>query len=147
MPRQSVIAVTENNRRFAVTVNKGTHVSWQKIDGTGSILDTSSSTKTYPVSGPLCDYCIMVYPNDKRYFFLVELKGTDVMHGVRQLENTIRQIKTIYKHYPKREAYIIAKGFPGPILTRFQNKRQEFKMLFGFGLFAHTGKYKKTLNC
>ena len=91
----------------------------------------------------MCDYCIMVYPKNKHYFFLIELKGKKVKHGVEQLENTIRQIRKVYEDYPKKEAYIIAKGFPGPISTEYQNKKQEFKMSFGFDLVVRTGNYER----
>lgn len=74
---RQTVTVQENGRKYILHNSQQKHLTVYKIDG--GLIKDKNETK--------CDFGIYVEDN---WLFLVELKGGDYEHALRQIENTIR---------------------------------------------------------
>lgn len=75
----SRFTVKENKRSFSVCCKDTNLVDKYKIDG---YFDKSAGHKK-------CDYLFVYHHSSKETIIFVELKGTDIKHAIRQLDETI----------------------------------------------------------
>lgn len=65
--------------------------------------------------GQKCDYMVLVQPDAKVVEFvqvLVELKGTDVEHAIKQLESSLSNSLLQHSSIRAKKARIVAQSFP-----------------------------------
>jgi len=117
------IPVRENNRTFRIINDSMFYINKVKVDD------------CYIKSGLRCDYLFEIIEKDivKKVFY-VELKGKNIEHAIKQLEQTILYCKSIHKNISEKECHIIASRVPSAN-TKFQKLKSEFKRKNGVQLF------------
>ena len=75
--------------------------------------------------GIKCDKLLLSSDEHEEYY--VELKGTDVMHAIDQLEETIKRLG---EYDDKRHAYVVSTNVAPAINTRCQQKIKYFKVKY-----------------
>lgn len=108
--RRKLISLTEKGKTFYGDNNKEKEVAQYHIDNKHNSV-TSNNVR--------CDYAIYIFDrknknlDDDRLIF-IELKGSDIKQGIRQIEQTIRDW-IIYGLNPKRvDARIVVSKSPNP---------------------------------
>lgn len=101
----------EENRRKIVFANPDQQV-YKKVQVDGCAI----------TQGERCDN--LLTSDDEREERFVELKGTDVMHAIDQLERTIREIG---EYNDDRHAYVICTNVAPAFNTQIQKKKKFFK--------------------
>ncbi|MDY4978633.1 MAG: hypothetical protein SO070_07200 [Ruminococcus bromii] len=80
------IVCTENKKTYKA-INKNSHIVFQyKIDG--DVIPSSDSRKR-------CDY--LLEDETMRKAFLIELKGTQLLHALEQIESTVNIFKPVFQ--------------------------------------------------
>lgn len=110
-----LLRVLENNRDFAVYTTAS--------DADALHIDSTD----YAESCSRCDYAIRVSPLNPRHFFFVELKGNDVVKAAKQLVCSIEHLKSLYKDYSIRQAWVISGGWRPAVKTSFQIQKAKAK--------------------
>ncbi|MCF0187314.1 MAG: hypothetical protein HUJ98_12605 [Bacteroidaceae bacterium] len=115
--KDKLIVFEENARRIAFDNQDHKHCFRCTVDG-GIITE-----------GPRCDFLLIVSDindvNNRNQEHYIELKGSDVLHAIDQLEATIKQIK--HKKVDKRCAYVVCKRVNKTIKTKIQISQAKFK--------------------
>lgn len=91
-----------------------------------------------------CDFLFFRVKTDDPYF--VELKGTDVLHAVSQIKETVNWVKK-YKALRKENVYgfIVGGSIPKSANQKFRLLQQEFQRDLGKELKRETDKMIKRL--
>ncbi|EHK2774203.1 hypothetical protein ACKB4K_001493 [Vibrio vulnificus] len=120
----SIVKVTEKRSSFSVENKKRENIQKLAVDG---CLITDSRER--------CDW-ILFQDSPKKKAFYVELKGCDVLHGISQLENTVKTTKDKFNGY-KKECHLIASRVPShsPSLAK---KKLQFQKETGVTLSIST---------
>jgi hypothetical protein len=126
-----IVRVSENRREFRIENNSRYEINKVTVDD------------CYITSGLKCDYLFEIINTDIKEVFYVELKGSDIFHGIKQLESTIKYCKTIHNTITKT-AYIVASRFPKSS-TSSQKFKKEFKRIHSIQLFIDTNKKEVTV--
>jgi len=93
-----------------------------------------------PIKGKKCDWLIIT-SGDVEHF--VELKGNDVNHAVKQLENTMKNISTDYKKR-KKHCFIACTRSP-KTSTEIQCLKVLFKRKYNSNLYVKSRESEYTL--
>lgn len=120
----SKIVVEENHRRFEYNNFANETVDRIQIDG------------CVPIAPPVCDYGISF--SDKSKYWLIELKGKNILHAIRQLENTYLQLKTIMQ-IPCEKIIVVSSCCPIPL--KVNSEKIRIKTVYGITLIV------KNRNC
>jgi len=130
--KNKIVPVNENKREFRIQNNSRYEINTVTVD------------KCYITSGLKCDYLFEIILNtDIKKVYYVELKGSDISHGIKQLESTIQYCKSEHNRVSK-EAYIIASKFPKSS-TSSQKLKKEFKRVNNIQLFIDTKQREVTV--
>ena len=90
-------------------------------------LETDGSSNRFPPnsSSPVCDWCVFAAQSLNAYF--VELKGSDFIHAVEQIERTLDYMVGRYRLHPVK-AFAVLKGVhPSNARPGKANARDKFK--------------------
>src|SRR6187402_983373 len=102
----------EKGRQLRLNLTPGKTLCKAQIDG--CLIKDSGIIK--------CDFLFKICPDNK--YYLVELKGTDVEHAVKQIENTFDIVNKRIKEKPQHfTGHIISSAIPRAEL-RFQNLKE-----------------------
>lgn len=101
----------EENKRKIIFLNPERH-TYKKVDVDGCTIKEGKRCDKLLLSADECE---------ERY---VELKGTDVMHAIEQLEATIKQLG---ENEDNRHSYVICTNVAPAIESRIQLKMKLFK--------------------
>lgn len=101
----------EENKRKIIFLNSQ-RLPYERVDVDGCTIN----------DGVRCDKLLL--SADEREERYVELKGTDVMHAIEQLEETI---KCLGEYTDNRHAYVISTNVAPAIDTKRQSKIKYFK--------------------
>jgi len=129
--QNKIVSVSENKRKFMVnnkslfTINKVT------VDD------------CYITSGLKCDFLFEVIDEELKEVFYVELKGSDISHGIQQLEATVKHCLSIHKTVP-RSCFIVASRVP-KASTSTQKSKKEFKRKNSVMLYIDTKQKEVTV--
>lgn len=104
----------EENRRKIVFTNRDAR-SYKKVQVDGCAI----------VQGERCDNLLTSADENEERF--VELKGTDVLHAIHQLERTIQMIG---EYEDNRHAYVICTNVAPAYTTQIQKKKILFKQKY-----------------
>lgn len=118
-------------RRSKITFNNTNKKRIKKVD-----------VECLKLKGKSCDGLLIELENDNIEHF-VELKGNKVFEGIKQVQNTIRQISSNPFNQLKH-SYIISTKCPRIDSTILRTKRI-FKRDFNSSLTINTGKYSKNI--
>lgn len=108
----------EENKRKIIFLNPERH-AYKKVDVDGCTIK----------DGMRCDKLLL--STDEREERYVELKGTDVMHAIEQLEATINRLG---EHNENRHAYVICTNVAPAIESRIQLKMKLLKSKYNSAL-------------
>lgn len=97
---RSKIKCEERNKKYVLDNTLKNHVILYKMDG-GII----SVDKTVPEGTCKCDY-LFVSDGNERNAILVELKGTDMIHSLKQLDETL----TLFRPYFSTLSHVYGRG-------------------------------------
>ena len=90
--------------------------------------------------GIKCDYLFEVDNLKKLYF--VELKGTDIIKGIRQIYETVRHLQPFYPNWVY-EARIVSRNVPAAINDR--NEKEKLKKICNGGrVTVHENRHIET---
>jgi len=105
-----VISTQENAMKLTINNPAGRTVTKVKVDG---CLST--------ITGKRCDYLFEIDRPIMHVIYL-ELKGHDIAKAYGQLKATVQHFKSIHKHCPKKECYIVASRIPkaGPQIQQLK---------------------------
>jgi hypothetical protein len=109
-----IVVVSENKRKFIIKNNSLYTINEVKVDG------------CYIKVGLKCDFLFELSKETIEKVFYVELKGSDVTHGIEQLESTINTCKAIHSQLYK-ECYIVASKVPSSGTSSQVLKKQFIK--------------------
>ena len=129
--QNKIVPVSENKRKFIVnneslfTINKVTVVN------------------CYIKSGLKCDFLFEIIDEELKEVFYVELKGSNISHGIQQLEATVKHCLRIHKSVP-RSCYIVASRVP-KASTSTQKAKKEFKRKHSVMLYIDTKQKEVTV--
>jgi len=126
-----IVPVSENKREFRIQNNSRYEINKVTVDG------------CYITSGLKCDYLFEIINRDIKEVFYIELKGSDISHGIKQLEATIKHCESEHKRVSKK-AYIVASKFPKSS-TSSQKLKKEFKRVNHIQLFIDTKQREVTV--
>ncbi len=70
-----------------------------------------------------CDYIVQYEENNTRHVVYIELKGSDVKHGCKQLLATVERFSAIHAKHKKHCRLAVHRPPPG---SRLQKYAQEF---------------------
>jgi len=96
---KKIVVVSENKRKFRIKNNSLYTINEVEVDG------------CYIKVGLKCDFLFELSKKTIEKVFYVELKGSDVTHGIEQLESTMNTCKAIHSGFDK-ECYIVASKVP-----------------------------------
>jgi len=129
-----IVPVSENKREFRIQNKSGCKINKVTVDG------------CYITSGLKCDYLFEIIKTDVEEVYYVELKGSDISHGRKQLESTIKYCNSEHRSVFKKEAYIVASKFKSPkSSTSSQKLKREFKRVNNIPLFIYTKQIEVTV--
>jgi hypothetical protein len=129
-------ACNQNHKRFSVVFKESKnqvkdHICRIRVDG--GLISSSESGK--------CDFVFYLCSSEK--FLFVELKGTDWPKPYKQIISTIEHFRKNLKIDLQKgdfEAFIIRGGSPAS-RTDINDKKDEFKRLYGVTLSVHTNSH------
>lgn len=110
----NIVSVSENKRKFTIKNNSKFIINEVKVDG------------CYINSGLKCDFLFELGKKSIEKVFYVELKGSDITHGIQQIEATIKFCNKIHKQI-KKECYIVASKVPSSGTSSQVLKKQFIK--------------------
>lgn len=120
----------EENKRKIIFLNPE-RLSYKKVQVDGCVINDK---------GMRCDKLLVSdNENEERY---VELKGTDVMHAIDQLEATIQRIGEFYGN---RHAYVISTNVAPAYNTKIQMKAKYFRKKYHSGLLVKEKQLEEAL--
>ncbi|MDJ0797618.1 MAG: hypothetical protein QNJ51_12520 [Calothrix sp. MO_167.B12] len=130
------ISVKENKSKITFCNKNSIEVNKVQVDG---CLD---------IPGVKCDWLIIIdkpkdYP-DVYIEIYIELKGGDVKHAFKQIENTINNISIDQKNVPKY-CYVITTRYPR-ITSEIQNQKKDLKKNYNAVLKVQTTVYTENIN-
>jgi hypothetical protein len=123
--QHKIVSVSENKRKFTVnnkslfTINKVTVDDCYMREGVKK-----------------CDFLFEIIDEELKEVFYVELKGSDISHGIQQLEATLKHCLSLHKNVP-RSCYIVASRVP-KASTSTQKSKKEFKRKHSVMLYIDT---------
>lgn len=131
LSNNSIVSVSENKRSFAINNNHSKKINKVKVDG------------CYITSGLKCDYLFEILDkNNKKtsidLVYYVELKGSDISHGYKQLSATLQHCQHNHTSCIKK-CYIVASKFPSAG-TSSQTMKKKFYRLNNVQLFISSSK-------
>lgn len=114
--------VEENKRKFTVKWERKGERTLCKIKVDGCLIPDQTKNK--------CDFAFMICP-EKRFLF-VELKGTDIEHGIKQLLDTITffRSKTAIPQ-DSISGYIVSSAVPSNSNQKIREAQMRFKKFIG----------------
>ena len=122
-----IVVIKENKRVFRIKNSSDFNINTVTVDG------------CYITTGLKCDFLFEIINNEEiEKVFYVELKGSDVAHGIQQLEATLRHCLSEHKSF-SRECYIVASRVPKSS-TSSQNQKKEFRRKNRVSLFIDTNQ-------
>jgi hypothetical protein len=122
--QNKIVSVSENKRKF--TVNNKSLFTINKV----------TVDDCYITEGLRCDFLFEVIDEELKKVFYVELKGSDISHGIQQLEATVKHCLSIHKSVP-RSCYIVASKVPKASPST-QKYKKEFKRKHSVMLYIDT---------
>jgi len=127
--KNKIISISENNMKFVIKNKSNFKINKVFVDS------------CYIKSGLKCDYLFeIIHIRVVNRVLYVELKGKNIEHAIKQLQETINHCKTIHINIHK-ESYIIASKIPrASVASQILKKR--FKAKNNIQLFIDT-KYKE----
>lgn len=132
------VVVEENGRKFTVVVPKSAKSEKIRVDG--GLINSNKKKK--------CDWAIRINPNEQEHFFFVELKGTDLLYAIDQLEATIVELRDLHKAYADKQAHAVCSRVIPHFQSGAQNAAVRFKKKYGFVLRWHSNAgTTKCANC
>jgi len=129
--QNKIVTVSENKRKFIIN-NKSLFT-----------INTVTVDECYVKSGLRCDFLFEVIDEELKEVFYVELKGSDISHGIQQLEATLKHCLAIHKNIPK-SCYIVASRVP-KTSTSTQKQKKEFKRKNSVMLYIDTKQKEVTV--
>ncbi len=129
--QNKIVSVSENKRKF--TVNNKSLFTINKV----------TVDDCFITSGLKCDFLFEIIDEELKEVFYVELKGSDISHGIQQLESTVKHCLSIHKNVP-RGCYIVASRVP-KASTSTQKAKKEFKRKNGIMLYIDTKQKEVTV--
>lgn len=120
----------EENRRKIIFLNPS-KLQYLKVKVDGCAIRDNSIR---------CDYLLV--SNDEREERYVELKGTDVMHAIDQIEATIKRIG---ESTDNRHSYVICTGVAPHCTTRIQIKQILFRNKYKSKLLIKEKEFREKL--
>lgn len=127
--RDSQIKFEENRRKIIFANPSNLKYLKVKVDGC-AIRDNSIR----------CDYLLV--SDDEKEERYVELKGTDVMHAIDQIEATIKRIG---EYTDNRHSYVICTGVAPQYTTRIQIKQILFHNKYKSKLLIKEKEFREKL--
>lgn len=122
----------ENRRKFTIDWKRKTPRSVCKIKVDDCLIKGNSSNK--------CDYVFVICPEQK--FLFVELKGTDIMHGTKQILEAVKSFSSKYKIKKSQlEGHIVARKVAPAANQEFRKERLRVLRDHGFALTVHSGAH------
>lgn len=100
--------VTERGKTFELD-----NISKSKIDVVK--VDNCIFPKS-DISTLRCDYLMNI--NDANKLYIIELKGIDTLHAIKQLNSSIALFKPHYKNYIFEARIICSQGYPNIVQTK-----------------------------
>lgn len=91
--RRSRIKCEERKKKYVLENTKRNHVVSYKMDGGIIVLD-----KSVPEGTCKCDYLFVINDLEKSAI-LIELKGVDVAHAIKQIRGTLTEFKDFFKRF------------------------------------------------
>lgn len=91
--RRSNVKCEERRKRYILENTKKNHVILYKVDG-GVVLQD----KTVPQGMCRCDYLFVIH-GETDDAVLTELKGVDVTHSLKQIDETLTQYKSVLSQF------------------------------------------------
>lgn len=114
-------AATENGKQFRI--DKPNDISICKVQVDGCLIKNNAILK--------CDYLFKICQSSQ--IFLVELKGTDVIHAVSQITSTYDQIKNkIGEPSSNYKGFIISSSVPRAAEHNFRKQQEKVLKQKGF---------------
>lgn len=91
--RRSKVKCGERRKKYTLENTKNNHVISYKMDGGIIVLD-----KNVPEGTCKCDYLFLINDSESKAV-LIELKGVDVMHALKQIQGTLTKFKDFFKTF------------------------------------------------
>ena len=119
--------VEENKRKFTIKWERKGERTICKIKVDGCLIPDQTKNK--------CDFAFLICP--ERHFLFVELKGTDIEHGIKQLLDTINFFRS-KTAIPKGNvtAYIVSSAVPANANEKIREAKMRFKRDVGKDLIV-----------
>ncbi len=140
-PLESCVRVSDKKIVLSENKSKITFFNPQKKEYEKVHVDGEAITE-----GRRCDYLLTKYDSSPFGEYFVELKGSDVSHGITQLEETIRQLGIRTDEQIEKLAFVVASSVSPKIRTNIQNAKVQFKKNYDMRLLVRPSGYEYKLN-
>lgn len=125
--RRSKVKCEERRKKYILENTRKRHVVAYKMDGGIIVLD-----KTVPEGICKCDYLYAIEDLENTVV-LIELKGVDVAHAIKQIRGTLTQFKDVFRNFQHVYGRIVVTSSVPDLKASpdYVNLAQMFRQNFG----------------
>ncbi len=125
--QRSKVACGEKSKKYVLDNTQKRTVLSYKMDGGIIVMD-----KTVPPETQKCDY-LYVIEEEKPEVILIELKGTDVAHSLKQMDGTLEQFRDFFEGMSHVYGRVVVTSFAPKLLAdpSYANLKKKLKRYNG----------------